>query len=146
MPPPPPAPPAATERGYRTAAAAATAACRSAPGTTAPVPGDGSRIFQLITVRAASTEVVVAATEMPRLALPPCQIAPTRTARPASATTIRDMGQFVHQCAASRPSRTGHAVVQQVAAQRDAASKCTAMHLGGQVSAPAYLYLGRQGT
>ena len=103
-----------------------------------------SRVLQLITIRAAITEIVVAATEMPRLALPPRKIAPTRTAGPARAAAVGNVGQFVHQCAASSPPRSRHAVVQQVAAQRDAAGEGTAMHLGRQVIPPAHLNLRRQ--
>ncbi len=67
------------------------------------------RTFQFIGIRTTVTEVVVATAEVPRLALPPRQVPPTRSARPVRTATVGDVGEFVHQRAAARTAGAGHA-------------------------------------
>ncbi len=103
------------------------------------------RVLQLIGIRTAVMEVVVATAEMPGLALPSGQITPAHTARPVRRRTVGNMGQFVYQRAAACAPGAGHAVIQKIAAQRDAAGEGAAMHLGGKAITPAHLHLRRQG-
>ena len=102
------------------------------------------RVLQFIGVRTTVTEVVVTTAQMPGLALPPGQITPACTARPVRAATVCNMGQLMHQSAASRAAGAGHGIIQQLATQGDVAGESAAVYIGRQVIAPAYLDLCRQ--